>query len=347
MDILTQGLLGGVLAQAVCRDEEKKAASLAGFAAGLLADADVLIRSSTDPLLSIEYHRHFTHALIFIPVGAALAALLLWPVLRKHCEWRRLYLFCLAGYSASGLLDACTSYGTLLLWPFSSERIAFNIISIIDPVFTLALTLSFLTGLCLKQRSLALCGIAFCLLYLGFGTLQQQRASLLATHLAESRGHRVHHHVVKPTLGNLLLWRSVYRDEERIYVDAIRLGLFSDALIYHGESLPIFSFDKDMHWLEPESTLYRDIQRFIQFSDGYVANDPTQYSVIGDIRYSMLPISTKPLWGIRFDQRALNEHVQYQFYRENAKESRPVFLAMLRGEKNIRALLKNPDIAPK
>ena len=146
MDILTQGLLGGVLAQAVCRDEEKKTASVAGLAAGLLADADVLIRSASDPLLSIEYHRHFSHALIFIPVGAALATLLLWPLLRKRCEWRRLYLFCLAGYSASGLLDACTSYGTHLFWPFSDERVAFNIISIVDPLFTLILLGSLLLG---------------------------------------------------------------------------------------------------------------------------------------------------------------------------------------------------------
>ena len=339
MDILTQGLLGGVLAQAVCRDEEKKAASVAGLAAGLLADADVLIRSASDPLLSIEYHRHFSHALIFIPVGAALATILLWPLLRKRCAWRRLYLFCLAGYSASGLLDACTSYGTLLLWPFSSERIAFNIISIIDPVFTLALVLSFVTGLWLRQRSLALCGISFCLLYLGFGVLQQQRASLLADHLIEERGHQVVAGLVKPTLGNLLLWRSVYRDDKRIYVDAIRMPLFSEAQIYHGDSLPIFSFEKDMYYLESETTLYRDIERFIRFSDGFIANDPTQYNVIGDIRYSMLPISTKPLWGIRIDSRYPDEHVSYEFFREDAQEVRPVFLALLFGKNNIREML--------
>ncbi|NKB38755.1 MAG: metal-dependent hydrolase [Gammaproteobacteria bacterium] len=339
MDILTQGLLGGVLAQAVCKDDEKKTATLAGFAAGLLADADVLIHSSSDPLLSLEYHRHFTHALIFIPFGAALAALLLWPLLRKSCSWQRLYLFCFAGYSLSGLLDACTSYGTQLFWPFSEARIAFNIISILDPVFTLALAISLVAGLWMKQRVLALYGLAFCLLYLSFGKLQQERASLLAQHLIEERGHSAVSHIVKPTLANLLLWRSVYRDDERIYVDAIRMGVFSEALIYQGESLPIFSFEKDMHWLETDSLLYRDIGRFIRFSDGYVANDPTQHNVIGDIRYSMLPISAKPLWGIRIDQTRINEHVDYQFYRENAREVRPAFKAMLLGRDDVKELV--------
>ncbi len=40
----------------------------------VIPDMDVLIRSASDPLLAIEYHRHFTHALAFIPVGGLIAA---------------------------------------------------------------------------------------------------------------------------------------------------------------------------------------------------------------------------------------------------------------------------------
>ena len=128
--------------------------------AGLLADADILIRSSSDSLLTIEYHRHFTHSLVFIPVGAAIAMLLLWPFVRRHLPAGRLYLFCLAGFSMSGVLDAFTSYGTHLFWPFSDERVAFNIISIVDPVFTLILLVTLLAGLRLGHRRVALAGLA-------------------------------------------------------------------------------------------------------------------------------------------------------------------------------------------
>jgi len=34
-----------------------------GFLSGMAPDLDILIRSSTDPLLSLEYHRQFTHFL--------------------------------------------------------------------------------------------------------------------------------------------------------------------------------------------------------------------------------------------------------------------------------------------
>lgn len=330
MDIVTQGLLGGVLAQTVARDPEKKPATLAGVAAGLLADADVLIRSTSDPLLVIEYHRHFTHSLFFVPFGAAIATLLLWPLLRRSVTASRLYVFCLAGYSLSGVLDACTSYGTLLFWPFSDQRIALNLISIIDPVFSLALLIALLTGLVLKQRVYAVCGLLFCAVYLSFGKLQQERARLLAEYLVEKRGHIAAHHVIKPTLGNLLLWRSVYRDDKRIYVDAIRMSVFRDALIYSGESVPLFTMDKDMYFLERGSVLHRDIQRFIRFSDGFVALDRDTLTILGDIRYSMLPISSKPLWGITINGET-EQHVDYQFFRQTDAVTRQAFLDMLMG----------------
>ena len=91
--------------------------------AGLLPDADALIYSASDPLLQLEYHRHFSHALVFIPFGAALATLLLWPLLRHHIPLGALYRYALLGYGTGGLLDACTSYGTHLLWPFSHQPI--------------------------------------------------------------------------------------------------------------------------------------------------------------------------------------------------------------------------------
>ncbi len=77
MDIVTQGLLGATLAQSAASQQKLRVATVVGFASGLLADADTLIRSANDPLLNIEFHRHFTHSLIFIPVGGLLAALIL------------------------------------------------------------------------------------------------------------------------------------------------------------------------------------------------------------------------------------------------------------------------------
>jgi hypothetical protein len=50
-----------------------------------------------------------------------------------------LYLCGLAGYLPHPLLDACTSYGTHLWLPFSQHREAWNLIAVVDPLFTLLL----------------------------------------------------------------------------------------------------------------------------------------------------------------------------------------------------------------
>lgn len=134
MDPLTQGALGAALPQATANRRQVVAAGLLGFLSGMAPDLDVLIRSAQDPLLFLEYHRQFTHALAFIPIGGLLCALVLHPLIgrRAGLRFRFSYLFCTLGYGTHGLLDACTTYGTLLLWPFSNERIAWHGISIID-----------------------------------------------------------------------------------------------------------------------------------------------------------------------------------------------------------------------
>ena len=331
MDVLTQGLLGGVLGQSAARKDEIKSATLVGVVAGLLADADILIRSSSDPLLTIEYHRHFTHALVFVPFGAAIAFILLWPFLRRHLENKRLYWFCLLGYSMSGVLDACTSYGTHLFWPFSTDRVAFNIISIVDPLFTLILGATLLLVLRLGNRRTAYGGLMLCAVYLATGYLQLQRAQQVAQQLVITRGHQATQSVVKPTLANLVLWRSVYIHEGRIYVDAVRVGLFGKARVFNGESVEQFRLHEDLQALAANTPLHADIRRFIAFSDGFVAFDPTRENVLGDIRYSMLPVSTKPLWGILINPDKPQLHADYRFFREYNRRVRQTFINLLTG----------------
>ena len=139
MDPVTQGALGASWAEPAGRGGQLGAAAVIGAAAGMAPDLDLLIRSRTDPLLAIELHRHFTHAFAFVPVGALVCAILLYPLIGRSLRFRVCYGFSLLGYASHGLLDACTGYGTLLLWPFSSERIAWDLVSVIDPLFTVPL----------------------------------------------------------------------------------------------------------------------------------------------------------------------------------------------------------------
>lgn len=280
------------MAAAAAPRTQLRAAALCGLGAGVLADADALIRSPDDALLVLEYHRHFSHSLIFVPVGALLASLLLWPVMRRHLSWPRLYLYALLGYSLSGVLDACTSYGTLLLWPFSEQRIAWSIVSIVDPVFSLLLAIPLVLALRRRQAALARTGLALAVVYLAFGVLQHERARESLQRLALTRGHAPQRLLVKPTIGNLILWRGMYQHEQQVYADAVRVGIA--ARTYPGESTAMA--------LQAAAGDGGPQARFAAFADGWLIADPRHPGRLGDARYAMLPTSLRPLWGIETDR---------------------------------------------
>ncbi len=329
MDIITQGLLGAAIAQAGAKPNEVRLATLVGFCAPLLADADTFIRSTEDPLLFLESHRHFSHALLFIPVGALIASLLLWPLLRKRLGFKRIYLYGLLGYASAGVLDACTSYGTHLLWPFNKDRIAWSIISIFDPVFSVALIAAVVFGTVKYQPNASKAGIVFAAAYLLLGAIQQERAESLVHVQAQQRGHTIERLIVKPTLGNLLLWRSVYESDGMYYVDAVRVGLLNNAKVFKGNTVQAFDINRDLPQVSDQMVVYRDIKRFELFSDGFLAWHPERSNVLGDVRYAMLPTSIHPLWGIELNLDAPNEHVIFDTFRTMSEAETKAFIDML------------------
>ena len=120
MDPLSQGAVGTAFAQSTADKNNIFKISVIGFLAGLAPDLDILIQSSTDPILFLEYHRQFTHSLFFIPFGSLIVALVLFPLFKRSMSIKTVYFASILGYATHGLLDACASYGTQLFWPFSN-----------------------------------------------------------------------------------------------------------------------------------------------------------------------------------------------------------------------------------
>lgn len=300
MDPLTQGLLGGAAAYVVCGRRLGPRALLIGAAGGVLPDADVFIRSATDPLLAVEMHRQFTHALAFIPIGGFIAALP-WLVRKKNrALWKWIAFAAIVGYATHGPLDACTTYGTQLLWPFSHARVAWDTVSVIDPIFTLMLLFGTIAGAIRKSSRPATIALSLCLVYLLVGGVQRERASRVQEQLAATRGHTIARGKVFPTIGNNLVWRSLYRSGDMLYVDRIRVPWFGPPRFSPGTSVRSVGEDD----LAPDERsvprVVEDFRRFQWFSDGWLARDSDDPSVIGDVRYSMRTDAFDAIWGIRF-----------------------------------------------
>lgn len=328
MDPVSQGALGAAAAQAIAGRDRLPLAGVLGGLAGMAPDLDVLIQSPSDPLLFLEYHRQFTHSLAFLPVGGLLCAAIAYPFVQSRLSFVQAFVYCLVGYATHGVLDGCTSYGTQLLWPFSDVRVAWNVVSVVDPLFTLPLLL--LVGFAAFRRSPAVARVAcaWALAYLLLGVAQRERAEWLGADVARRRGHdaaRVH---AKPAFGNLLLWKTFYEHEGRYYVDAVRLG-FAPAS-FAGESTDRLDFERDLPWLEPGSQEARDVERFRRFSSEWVALDPDDPERIIDVRYSMVPNRIEALWGLRLDpDAAADAHATFYTSRNPSEAQRAEILRML------------------
>lgn len=346
MDPITQGILGATASQVVAAKQNQSTAyktqivliTVLGFISGMTADLDVFINSKTDPLLFLEFHRHFTHSLFFIPIGGLLLASLFYVLLskRRALSFKQIWFYSTAAYATHAVIDACTSYGTQLLWPLTDTRFAWNNMSIIDPLYTLPIIALVVTVLITKKKKYAYIALFWGLFYPQLGVIQRERAETIAAGLADSRGHQTISSLsLKPSLGNLILWKSIYEYDNRFYVDAIRVGW--QTKIYTGSSIDkLAEFDqlqKHFAWLDLETQQAKDIERFRWFSQGYVAQNPELPMQIMDMRYSAIPNQIKPLWSIELDQVASStEHVKYISNTNNRANVWPTFMQMLMGK---------------
>ncbi|MFT5539628.1 MAG: inner membrane protein [Alphaproteobacteria bacterium] len=322
MDPLTQGVLGAALPQAVRRKSHVGVAGALGFLAGMSADLDVLIRSSSDSLMFLEYHRQFTHSLIFIPVGGLLCAFFLHWILgrRSNITYLQTWLFCTLGYATHAVLDTATSYGTMLFWPFSNERFSWNIVSVIDPLFTLPLLILAIVSGLRRNPVFARIGLAWAGLYLVTAFTQHNAALNMAKQIAADRGHAPIRLDVKPGFGNILVWKTIYETPQRFYIDAVRTGF--TPRVFPGSSIPKLNLARDLPWLDPDSQQSKDIGRFDWFSKGYLAQDSQRPLRIMDVRYSLVPNEIAGLWSIELSRDAGRaEHARFRTHRENINSS--------------------------
>jgi inner membrane protein len=328
MDPLSQGVLGAAVPQLAARNHIALAGVL-GLLAGMAPDLDILIKSDTDPLVFLKFHRQFSHALIFIPIGSFFCALLLYfGFARRRLTFGRTYLYCTLGYATHGLLDACTSYGTQLFWPFSTARIAWHNISIVDPLFTLPILLCVVLAAVRKNGRWSRAALMWAIVYLGFGVVQRERAEAAGTGIAAARGHPASTLEAKPSFGNLLVWKTIYEHRGDYYIDAVRVGLNVD--IFAGETVQKLDLARDFPWLKSDSQQARDVEDFRWFSAGYLAKSRVHDNMIVDMRYSMLPNRGDGMWGVILSPAAgREEHVGYQMMRETDPETRRTFAAMV------------------
>lgn len=310
MDPITHGLLGASISKAITKNPLRNKYLLLGAAAAMAPDLDIFIRSKNDPTLLLEYHRNFTHSLFLVPFGGLLIAFI-WIMLfkEKKSRWPIIILISLLAYLSHGLLDSATSYGTMWLWPFTDKRVAWDIISIVDPVFTFLLVMAVWT----KNKKLTFFYTFLFLAagYLGFGILQHGRALKEQLEMATSRQHTVIHNRVTPSLGELFHFHSFYVTGNNIYIDSIVTPLFTNPSFMTGIHVKHFSDTNLPDYVLHNPLLWHDYKIFKWFSDDYLTETLTDPLVLSDVRFIQNTNSIQGSWGLQFPHEPF-KHVRWQ-----------------------------------
>jgi len=201
--------------------------------------------------------------------------------------------------------------------------------SIIDPIFTGLLVLGLFLSAVIGHRRPAAIALALAVLYVGFGVVQHERAARVQEQLAAARNHTIERGRVMPTLGNLVVWRSIYESDGILYADAIRPRLFDKSIVREGQSMPRATIDDVLALAGSEPTRAERIGQAFggldAFATGFtaiVANDADTGLIVGDVRYSLDTAGFEPLWGLHIGTSDAVAPVQWAEFMHKRSENR-------------------------
>jgi len=178
MDPLTHALSGAVLARALPKKPLANGQIALLVLLTMVPDADFVLKIISDTTY-LEYHRGITHSLLMLPLWTWLFYVLLSKTKTSIPAW-------LIG-AAIALhigLDLITSFGTMILAPFSDWRAALDLVFIVDPLFTVCLLLPLLAASVFRRQTkkLAILALFLTASYLMLTIWAHQRAMLVVRH---------------------------------------------------------------------------------------------------------------------------------------------------------------------
>src|SRR5574341_1264069 len=136
MDTVTHGLAGWLACRAIPfpDDHARKEGTAAAVVGSVLPDADN-IASLFGSELYLRIHRGLSHSLFAVPATSLLVAFLFYRFGRWK-DLKRLFVLTLFGQIFHVSLDLLNSYGTQIFQPFSNARVSFDILFVVDLLFT-------------------------------------------------------------------------------------------------------------------------------------------------------------------------------------------------------------------
>jgi membrane-bound metal-dependent hydrolase YbcI (DUF457 family) len=141
MDPITHGVTGALLGKGFLAKRHDRVAIFSATLGAVFPDVDVVADAfSHDPMGIVRFHRNLTHSFVCLPIWAMALAWLTRRVARwigiEAPSWAMFTLIYSVGIASHIILDGFTSFGTRMGAPIWSDRVAWDLLFIIDFIFT-------------------------------------------------------------------------------------------------------------------------------------------------------------------------------------------------------------------
>lgn len=285
MDSLTQIVLGAAVGEATLGKTMGNKAMLYGAIAGTIPDLDVLSSNFVDTVTALEIHRGFTHSIVFSVVFGGFFAWLtsLYEKRATFKQWYWLWFMC---FITHPLLDAHTTWGTQLFWPFDL-RLAYKNIFVIDPLYTLPFLVcviwaAFLKRGSEKRRKINNAGIIMSSSYMVVTLILKGITYHKFTNALDEQNIAYKAIETKPSPFNTILWTANVEVE-----DAFLIGDYS---FFDSKHIQFYRHPKN-HAALGDLKNENKVQRLIAISNGwYAISEKNNATYFNDLRFGLLSV---------------------------------------------------------
>ena len=285
MDSFTQIVLGAAVGEAALGKKVGNKALLYGAIAGTIPDLDILSGFFVDTVTALEIHRGVTHSILFAVFGGMFFGWLvsLWE---KKASWKQWSWLFFLGFITHSWLDAHTSWGTQIFWPFGYQ-VSFRNIFVIDTLYTIPFAIFLLLAWVspvgsAKRARYNWWGIGISSAYmlvtivLKFVTYDKFVQALDEQEIVYSTIQ------TKPSPMNTILWTANVQTE-----DAFLIGDYS---FFDTEPIQFYSHLKN-HELLGELRNNKNVQRLITVTeDKYTIVKKEDGIYLNDLRFGMISV---------------------------------------------------------
>ena len=198
-------------------------------------------------------------------------------------DWQWLFFWSIFTHP---LLDAFTTYGTQLFQPFSDYRVAFNTISVADPLYTVpflscVIICSFYHPTNIKRRWINYAGIGISSFYLLFTVFNKMHIDRTFESSLQAQSIQYDRFMSTPTILNNILWQGIAQKDDKYY-----MGSYS---LFDSKDISFVEIDRNDEMIAKASE-DRTIRILEWFTDGYynVIRRKDGNIQINDLRYGSL-----------------------------------------------------------